>query len=97
NLYLSGGTGSHNNQATLAIGGAAPSVLHGSATLSGHALLQFASGSIGSIAKNATLVVNGGNAFVADFGTSGNTALSGLTNNAGSLYLMDGATVSTTG
>jgi autotransporter passenger strand-loop-strand repeat protein len=88
-LYLTGGTGSDTNQSTLDVtSGAAPAVLQGNYYISGHAVLEFASGSISAIAQNAGLLISGGTAFVADAAnTAANSALSALTTNAGNLNL----------
>ena len=76
----------------------APSVLTGNFYMSGHALLEFQTGSIGSIANNGGLTLTGANAFVADAGnTTSNSALSGLASNDGTMALENGATVQITG
>ena len=99
NITLYGGTGTSTNQATLDItSGTAPSVLAGSLTLSGHALVEFAGGQITSIGPQGGITLNGGSAFVADAADTGsNSALIGLANNAGTLELDNGATLQTQG
>ena len=94
-IYLTGGTGTYTNQATLDISGMAPSVLNGRLELTGHALAEFGGGGITSIGGYpASLYLHGANAFVADaFDTTSNSALSGLTSNAGTLELDNGATI----
>ena len=68
----------------------------GTVVLSSDALLEFASGKIGTIAGE--LSINGINARVADVGTlATNSALTGLTSVTGELELSGGATVSTDG
>src|SRR5207302_1206104 len=97
-ITLNGGSGTITTQATLAIASAAPSVMTGDLNLYGHALVEFATGSIAGIANSATLHIAGTNAFVADTGaTTSNSALSGLANNAGLLELDSGATIHTAG
>jgi hypothetical protein len=60
----------------------------GSVNLSGHSLLQFASGQINAIAAQSELTLYGQSAFVADAGSTGsNSALLGLTTVNGSLHL----------
>ncbi|HEY5239157.1 MAG TPA: hypothetical protein VIJ62_12310 [Rhizomicrobium sp.] len=76
------------------IGGVAPDTLSAgvSISLAGDALLQFASGGITSIAKNAWLSLDGTQARVADSDLlTINSALTGLAGNAGTLVLADGA------
>ncbi|HEV8679644.1 MAG TPA: hypothetical protein VGQ90_09740 [Stellaceae bacterium] len=99
NIYLAGGTGTSTYQATLDItAGATPSLLTGIVSLSGNALVEFASGGITGIAGGSQLILNGANAFIADAGAPGsNSALSGLASNAGTLELDSGAVVQTTG
>jgi hypothetical protein len=89
--------GSASNRATLGIGAAAgfgvAGVLTGALNMSGDALQEFASGQITRIAGSLTL--DGPQAFVADSGNTGsNSALTGLSNIAGTLDLRDGAAVS---
>ena len=73
-------------------------VLTGSLNMQNDALLEFASGQINSIAANSELTLESSDAFVADTGAlTSNSALTGLNNNAGSLYLENGASISTTG
>jgi fibronectin-binding autotransporter adhesin len=88
-------------QAGLNITGAtAPATWTGTANLSGNALLQFAGTSqIGAIGSGAAISINGPQAFVAAAGinTTSNSALSGLSSNAGTLDLVNGASVTTVG
>jgi hypothetical protein len=88
-----------NTQALLDAGAAAgfgtAGILTGQVYLYNNALLEFASGQITSIAQAASLELYGSKTFIADAGsTSSNSALTGLTNNSGSLTLQDGASVS---
>ena len=97
-IQLFGGTGANTAQATLDISGLAPSIWTGQLHLSGHALVEFESGSIERIANGAAIVINGADAFVADSSSPGsNSALSGLAENAGRLELTAGATVGIVG
>ncbi len=94
--------GSSSNQAALDVNAPAgfgvSGVLTGVLSLVGDALLEFSSGQITTIANNATLALDGPEAFVADSGgTSSNSALTGLSQNAGVLNLRDGASVSVSG
>lgn len=86
-----------NFQATLIdTGDAAPGQLASGVfvNLSGDALLQYASGSITSIASGSGLSLDGANARVADHGKIGkNSALVGLDNNAGHLTLGNGVAI----
>jgi hypothetical protein len=83
---------------TLDITTTAPTTLSGSIEVSNKDLLEFASGGgVTSIASGAYLSLDGAQAFVADSGSTGsNSALTGLTSNAGSFYLDDGAALTTT-
>ncbi len=68
----------------------------GTVVLTNDALLEFASGQIGTI--NGGIALNGVNARIADAGTlATNSALTGLNTVTGSLELSAGATVTTTG
>lgn len=61
-------------------------------------MVEFASGQITTIASNASLTLNGNEAFIADAGaTASNSALTGLSHNAGALSLNDGASITTIG
>jgi adhesin/invasin len=89
-------------QTLLSIGGVAglgaAGVLTGDVYISGDSLLAFASGQIGSIAAGAALSIDGSNAFVADASDrTRNSALTGLSSNAGSLLIQDGASITTSG
>src|SRR5205814_715074 len=96
-INLVGGfVGGNSGQATLDIVDPAPATWTGSLSLQGPALLEFGSGAITSIASSATLSVLSGQAHVAlqsDTGT--NSALTQLSNNAGSLSLGNGTTLTT--
>ena len=71
--------------------------LTGTVDLTNDSAIEFASGQISTIAAASQLLLNGNNAYVED-GTSGsNSALTGLATVTGSLYLANGAKVSTTG
>jgi len=73
-------------------------VLAGSVGLSGNAEIEFASGSISKIASHSSLRLTGANAFIADAGSlKSNSALYGLSANFGTLDLVNGAQVATTG
>ena len=91
------------NKTTVAVGsvagfGTANTLSNGNVSLKGNALLQFASGQITTTAFGANLTIDGTKAFIADVGsTSSNSALTGLATLGGSLTLLDGATISTSG
>jgi hypothetical protein len=93
--------GSSTEQATLDVSAPAgfgtAGVLSGDVNLNGgKVLLEFASGQITSIAANSELSIAGATAFLADAtGLTSNTALTGLSTVTGSLYLYDGASIST--
>src|SRR5204862_7064640 len=92
-----GGAQATVNLASAAGLGAAGAV-NGNVTLTGNALLQFASGQIDTITNGAGLTLDGAQARVADTGALGsNSALAGLASNQGALALLDGASVSTSG
>jgi hypothetical protein len=98
-LHIFGGA---TNQAALDIAAAAgfgvTGVLTGTLSMSGNALLQFGGGQIMTIADNASLTLDGPQAFVARSGSTGsNSALSGLIENAGTISLQDGAFVAVSG
>ena len=105
-------TGSGANQALLDVTGSAgfgtAGVLSGNVQLGGDqagefasgqkSAIEFASGQISTIAASSDLWLFGKSAFIEDSTALGsNSALTGLANIAGSLYLVDGASVSTTG
>jgi hypothetical protein len=74
-----------------------PGILTGSVNLQFAAQIEFASGQISTIATAATVELFGTNSLIEDSTALGsNSALAGLSDIAGSLYL-EGATVSTTG
>ena len=99
-IYLYGGS---DVQAALKIGGAAgfgtSGILSGDVSLQGDTLIEFVSGGeITGIASDAQLSLSGTQAFIADSSdTSSNSALTGLSSNAGTLFLLDGAAIATTG
>jgi hypothetical protein len=70
-------------------------VLDGTVTLSGDAELEFASGSITTIAANSLLSLTGDEAVVDDAGGAANSALSGMKTIDGGLELFSSAPVST--
>jgi len=71
--------------------------LTGTVDLTNDSAIEFASGQISTIGAASQLLLDGNNAYVED-GTSGsNSALTGLANVTGSLYLGNGAKVSPTG
>jgi hypothetical protein len=91
-------TGSDTVQASLKINANAPGTLNGRAfELSGDALLQFKGGGVATIAAGTLLSLDGAKSRVASGSATGsNSALTGLTGNAGDFELEDGATVATT-
>jgi hypothetical protein len=90
-------TGSATVAATLDVGGAAPTTLSGSIHLAGDALLEFGSGGVTGIGGGAQLSLDGPKALVTVSGhLTSNSALTGLSTNAGALILADGAAVATT-
>jgi hypothetical protein len=93
-------TGSGANQALLTVSGSAgfgtAGVLSGDVQLAGDSAIEFASGQITTI--DGTLNLSGISAFIEDSTALGsNSALTGLSEVAGSLSLDDGASVSTNG
>ena len=74
-------------------------VVTGSVTLNGYSLIEFASGSITTIAAGASLAIQTGEGeggYIADASATGsNSALTGLTSNFGSLALAYGAIIAT--
>jgi hypothetical protein len=105
-IAISGGTPARSGtgQATLSVASAAgfgqAGVLSGgNLTLVGKTLLDFTlGGQITSIAFGANLTIDGSDAFVASgTATSSNSALTGLTNLGGALFLHDAASVMTAG
>ncbi len=97
------GTGSvglygSTNQATFDIAAAAPTTLAFDLSLYGHSLLQYGSGQVGTIDSNITLLLDGPDALIADASATGsNSALTGLTDNAGTLRIINGASVGLAG
>ena len=91
-------TAANGYAATFDVAAAAPSVWTGTLNISGEASLVYGSGSIGSIAQGAQIELFASNGYIADAGAaSSNSALSGLTSNAGGLYFDFGASVSIAG
>ena len=95
--------GSSANQALLDVtagsaGFGTAGVLGGTVELAGDSAIEFASGQISTITASSHLDLYGDDAFIEDSNALGsNSALTGLTDVAGSLTLIDGASVSTTG
>ena len=92
--------GNSSNQALLDIAASAPSTWTGIVNISGNGLLEYdGSSGISAIASGAQINIFTSAGFVAaaGLGTTSNTALTGLTSNAGQLNLQDGATLTTTG
>ena len=88
------------NQTLLSVAADAPSTWTGTVDICGNGLLEFGGTSqIGAIGSGAQINLDGPQAFIAaaGLGTGGNTALTGLTSNAGGLTLQDGATLITGG
>ena len=78
----------------------APSTWTGAVNVSGNGLLEFGgTNQIGAIAGGAQINLYGPQAIIAAprLGTAGNTALTGLTGNAGYLTLQSGAALTTSG
>ncbi len=93
--------GNGTNQAALKVSGAAgfgtAGVISGQVNLAGDSLVQFGSGALTSIASGGQLSLNGANAQVQISGNSANNnALTGLSSNAGTCYLRNGASLTTT-
>ncbi|MCW2275292.1 hypothetical protein GJ654_14800 [Rhodoblastus acidophilus] len=98
-ITLTGGA-SWSSRAVLNVTGVAGfgtvGVLTGQVNLSGNALLEFASGQINTIARGASLMLDGPSALIADAGAlTRNSALNGLALNGGSLNLRNGAALTT--
>jgi len=97
NLNGNGGNQALLDVTTGAAGFGTKGTLTGTVDLTNDSAIEFASGQIGTIGAGSQLLLNGNNAYVED-GTSGsNSALTGLANVVGSLYLAKGAKVSPTG
>ena len=69
-------------------------VLTGAVYLTGNAAIEFASGSINTIATGATLYLSGNNAYVEDSTALGSNSALNLSNVSGALELYNGASVS---
>ena len=94
-MNLSGGA---STRATLDITAAAPATWTGSANLSGDALLEFASGMITSIGSGGEISRSGTKTLVAVSTTlTSNSALNGITSNAGTFVFSNGAGLNTPG
>ena len=98
--------GSSSAKALLDVDGAAgfgtAGTLTGTVTLgyngTSNSAIEFASGQITTIASGAVLTLDGSTSFIEDVGATGsNSALTGLSENDGSLDLESGESVSTTG
>jgi hypothetical protein len=86
------------SQANLVIAAAAPAILDYNLSLYSYALVQYGSGSIGTIASGITLLLDGADAHVSDAGaTTTDSALAGLTENDGTLPIVNGASVAIAG
>jgi hypothetical protein len=97
NLNGNGGNQALLHVTTGAAGFGTAGTLTGTVDLTNDSAIEFASGQISTIGAASQLLLDGNNAYVED-GTSGsNSALTGLATIAGSLYLENGAKVSTTG
>ena len=100
-LAGTGGIALHGNgaaRAELDVLSAAPSTMRANLTLDGTSRLRYASGQIGTIATNVQISLSGGGAFIADASTpAANSALTGLTNNDGTLRVINGASVAIAG
>ena len=96
-------TGAGANQAfldvTTAVAGfGAAGTVTGTVDLHQDAAIEFLNGQISTISAASHLLLDGNNAFIEDSTALGsNSALTGLANVAGSLFLEDNASVSTTG
>ena len=97
-LDLNGGYGATPALATLTVLSAAPGTLTAYTALGGNAVLDYASGQIGTIASGASLLLNGPNAFIADAGNSNaNSAIAGLAEIDGTLQVINGVAATITG
>jgi Ca2+-binding RTX toxin-like protein len=98
NINLQGGTAKATLHVTGAAGFGALGTVTGNVSLFSNTLLEFGSGQIDSIASGASLVLHNNNGFVANTGsTNSNSALTGLSSNAGEFKLLGGAAVTTAG
>ena len=98
-IGIDGGTSSSQEALLNVTNAGAPSTWLGTLNVSGYGLLEFAGTSgISSIASGAQINLFTSQGFVAaaGLGTSSNTALAGLSSNAGQLQLQSGTTLSTT-
>jgi hypothetical protein len=100
-INLAGGSAAHTALVDVTTGGAGfgtAGTLSGSVTLNSYSAIEFLSGQINTIGAFSTLSLVGASAFVEDSTALGsNSALNGLADVAGSLNLIHGAAVSTTG
>ena len=99
-IDLTGGSA----RAALEVTGAAPATLDGNYILQGNALLDLAStsisptGGVTAIAGHASLVLDGAKSWVGlGASTTSNSALTGLTSNAGTLAIQLGSSITTSG
>ena len=91
-------TAGDTKQAVLDIAAAAPTTWTGSIALYGQALLEYGSGEIGTVAAGAEIYLASADGYIADASdTTANSALSGLTDNAGDFELQYGVTVDVSG
>jgi len=95
-VNLTGGTTAAAQAKLLTTSGAAPATLTGNFSLTGNALLKYAGSSgIGVIASGASLSLDGVSAVVNNATAGNNTALSGLTGDAGDFSMADGSVLAT--
>jgi fibronectin-binding autotransporter adhesin len=86
------------SQANFLTAAAAPTTLNYNLSLYSDALVQYGSGLIGTIASGVTLLLDGPDAHVSDAGaTTTDSALTGLTENDGTLRIVNGASVAIAG
>jgi|GEM_PF-4554476 len=88
-------SGSDIYTATLDVQDAAPTTLTGTVNVGRNSLLKYASGGITAIASGAALNLDSTGVVALSSNTGGNTALSGLASNAGTLSLRDHAALAT--
>ncbi len=97
-ITLSGNNSLGNTErAVLDVLSAAPTTWTGSIALYGQSLLEFSSGSIGAIADDAEIYLGSADGYISDAGGADDSAISGLTSNAGDFELQDGASVALSG
>ncbi len=97
-IGIHGSYGATPSLSTLNVLSAAPGTITANTTLDGDSLLQYASGQVGAIAANATLLLNGPKAFIADAGaTNANSAIAGLAEIDGTLQVINSVAATITG